>query len=176
MSNRRLKRSLPTPSAIAGRSKEPSMQRTIALVSLTLALLLSLAIGVQAQDDGAINSDVSLTVYNQGTALVQDRRTFTLSEGENIVNFTDVAALIDATSVVLSSITDPEGMQVLEQNYIYDLVDVTALLNRYLDQRIEVFTADGATFEGQLLSVGMSTIILREDDGNVAAIDRKSVV
>src|SRR5829696_8267805 len=97
-------------------------------------------------------SDVSLTVYNQGTALVQDRRAFTLQAGENVVNFTDVAAQIEPTSVVLKSLTEANAMAVMEQNYVYDLVDQTALLQRYLDEQIELVTQDGTVFSGALLS------------------------
>ena len=66
------------------------------------------------QSDG-----VNLTIYNQGTALVQDRRTFNLQQGVSTLNFTDVAASIDATSVSFKSLTDPAGTSVLEQNYVY---------------------------------------------------------
>src|SRR5580765_7266700 len=99
------------------------------------------------QSDG-----VNLTIYNQGTALVQDRRTFNLQQGISTLNFTDVAASIDATSVSFKSLTDPAGTSVLEQNYVYDLVGSSALLERYLDQQIDIVTKDGTKFSGQLLS------------------------
>src|SRR5688572_15066472 len=63
---------------------------------------------------------ISLTVYNEGTALVIDRRTFELQQGLNEINFTDVAAQIDPTSVNFKSLTDPNTF-VVEQNYRYDL-------------------------------------------------------
>ncbi len=47
-------------------------------------LLAGLAFGgVQAQDapPDPTADGVSITVYNQGTALVRDRRTFTLTQG-----------------------------------------------------------------------------------------------
>src|SRR5687768_17219167 len=95
------------------------------IVTLGICLLASLVIGgVQAQETppGTPQQDgVSLTVYNQGTALVQDRRTFDLTQGDSVVNFTDVAATIDATSVTIKSLTDPDGTVVLEQNYVFDL-------------------------------------------------------
>ncbi len=116
------------------------------------------------------SSSVSLTVYNQGTALVQDRRSFDLRSGENAIDFTDVAASIDSTSVSFKSLTDPQGTSVLEQNYAYDLVNSSALLARYIDQRIEVTTDDGTQYAGQLLSGQGGDIILRQDDGQVAVV------
>ena len=121
------------------------------LLSLIVGIAL-LAIGsftlVSAQDGSDSTSDtaeapperdsVALTIYNQGTALVQDRRTYTFTVGNNIINFTDVASQIDPTSVNFVSLTDPLGTSVLEQNYIYDLVGTSALLRRYVDETIRV--------------------------------------
>lgn len=135
------------------------------------ALLLCSVGALLAQEGSPVNTPasdgVALTVYNQGTALVRDRRTFTLSEGISRLDFNDVAASIDATSVTFSSLSDPQGTRVLEQNYVYDLVDGFALLKRYLDQRIRVTSADGTIYEGQLLSSRGGDIILRTDDGQV---------
>lgn len=113
---------------------------------------------------------VSITVYNQGTALVRDRRTFTLTQGESVLNFTDVAATIDATSVNIKSLTDPDGTRVLEQNYVFDLVDTSALLKRYIDQQIQVTMSDGTMYSGVLLSGAYGDIILREDGGQVVVL------
>jgi hypothetical protein len=54
----------------------------------------------------AADASLALTVYNQGSALVRDRRQFDLSRGLNEIAFSDVAATIDATSVLFKSLTD----------------------------------------------------------------------
>ena len=122
------------------------------------------------QSDG-----VNLTIYNQGTALVQDRRTFRLKSGIGMLDFTDVAASIDSTSVSFKSLTDPAGTSVLEQNYVYDLVGSGALLERYLDQQIDIVTNDGTTFSGQLLSGRNGEIILKQADGQVTVVSQTNV-
>jgi hypothetical protein len=139
---------------------------------LTFVVALGIMTGLAFSSVGAqdASNGVSLTIYNQGTALVQDRRTFTFNEGENTLDFTDVAASIDATSVSFKSLTDPLGTTVLEQNYVYDLVGSGALLERYLDEQIQVITEDGTVFTGQLLSGRNGEIILRGDDGQVTVI------
>ncbi|MCA9912252.1 MAG: DUF4139 domain-containing protein [Anaerolineae bacterium] len=147
------------------------------LLTAAAALVGSFALVVNAQDDVSTSSSsnsperdsVALTIYNQGTALVQDRRTFSLSQGNNLINFTDVASSIDPTSVTFVSLTDPAGTTVLEQNYVYDLVNSSALLQRYVDETIQVTTIDGQVFRGQLLS-GRSEIILRTEDGQVVVV------
>lgn len=141
------------------------------MVTLTLVVMLAGAALTAAQDATPPQDGVSVTVYNQGTALVQDRRTFELEAGINLLDFTDVAGLIDPTSVSFSSLTDPDGTVVLEQNYVYDLVNSEALLARYLDETIEVTTTlDGTTFRGQLLSGRGGEIILRTDSGEVVVV------
>ena len=138
------------------------MREIIFLFGTLMAMMMTFSTVTKAQD--TTSDGVSLTIYNQGTALVQDRRTFDLQSGENTLDFTDVAASIDATSVSFKSLTDPAGTSVLEQNYVYDLVGSSALLERYLDQQIDIVTNDGTTFSGQLLSGRNGEIILRQAD------------
>ena len=75
------------------------MRKKFALL-LSIAALASITLSSAAQETPTPDpvppqaDGVSIAVYNRGTALVQDRRTFTLEEGESIVNFTDVAATI----------------------------------------------------------------------------------
>ncbi|GIL13317.1 MAG: hypothetical protein BroJett038_20370 [Chloroflexota bacterium] len=121
-------------------------------------------------------ANISLTIYNQGTALVRDRRTVELAEGLNTLEFRDVTALIDATSVTLQA----AGAAVLEQNFLFDLVGADALLRRYLEQTIELTTEDGARFVGTLLNAPSrggdpfnnqtSELILQQADGQVAVV------
>jgi len=145
------------------------------LVGILLTTLLVGGVFVQAQDTPE-SDGVSVTVYNQGTALVQDRRTLNFEAGVNTINFTDVASQIDATSVSFQSITDPEGTSVLEQNYVYDLVNSEALLERYVDQVISITTIlDGQTFTGTLLSGRGGSIILQQDNGEVIVIASQNV-
>ncbi len=147
------------------------MRKIVLTVCVMAVFATAFAIAPAGAQDSAPASDgVSLTIYNQGTALVQDRRTFNLEAGINSLDFTDVASSIDATSVSFKSLTDPEGTTVLEQNYVYDLVGSGALLERYVDEQIEVVTDDGTTFSGQLLSGRNGEIILRNGDGQVIVI------
>lgn len=113
---------------------------------------------------------VAVTIYNSGSALVHDRRAFALQAGENRIDFTDVAEQIDPTSVIFRSQTDPAGTVVLEQNFAYDLVDLRALLVRYLDQPIELVTEDGSFYSGALLSGRGEEVILRGENGGLFAV------
>lgn len=151
---------------------------TVLLAGVMLAAMVVGTAGAQeATAEPAVpqSDGVNLTIYNQGTALVQDRRTFALQAGVSTLDFTDVAASIDATSVSFKSLTDPNGTSVLEQNYVYDLVGSGALLERYLDQQIEIVTEDGTTFSGQLLSGRNGEIILKQADGQVTVVSQSVI-
>ena len=134
---------------------------------VSLAILLCgglLTAGAQESDS------IAVTVYNEGTALIRDQRTLTLEAGLNTIDFRDVAATIDATSVTFQSLTDPAGTVVLEQNYIYDLVNSGALLTRYLDETIIVTAADGTLYSGELLSGRHGEAILRTAEGEIVVV------
>jgi hypothetical protein len=155
----------------------------------TLPVLTLLALGVACTSLGLGNDTpgprrtstveaaaggLALTVYNQGTALVRDRRQFDLDQGVNELRFGDVAASIDPTSVLFASLTDPHGTSVLEQNYEFDLVGAAALLEKYIDQEIRVVTQDGTLYTGRLLS-GRGDVILQDEDGRVTVVGADDV-
>jgi hypothetical protein len=118
---------------------------------------------------GAKSAGVDITVYNQNVALVKDKRTLALKLGMNEVRFTDVASQIDPTSVQFTSLTDPNGTRVIEQNYAYDIVGSAKILQKYLDQNVSLVTEDGTRYSGKLLS-GSDDIILQSDDGQVTTV------
>src|ERR1700681_732850 len=67
-----------------------------------------------------------------GYAMVSQDRKVSLSSGRTQLRFTDVAALIDPTTVQFISLSDPENTRVLEQNFQFDLVSTQKLLSRYV--------------------------------------------
>ena len=156
------------------------MRRIVSTTSLACLLLsIGIVLSVFGQDvpQGRLVRDdgVSVTIYNRGSALIQDRRTFDLVSGLNTVDFSDVAARIDSTSVSFRSLSDPFGTRVLEQNYVFDLVNSTGLLNRYLDETIAVTTQEGSTFIGQLVGSRNREIILRLEDGKVMVLSISTI-
>jgi len=82
----------------------------------------------------AAETSLALTVYNQGSALVRDRRRFTFQEGFNEIAFSHVAASIDPTSVLFKSLSDGEGLAVLEQNYEWLITKPTLVWHLLADR------------------------------------------
>ena len=147
------------------------MKQLSRLFIISIVIISTISIGL-AQDE--TEPQVSLTIYNEGSALVRDIRVFDVGTGIQTLDFTDVASGIDTTSVSLVSVTNPDGVRVLEQNYVYDLVDGDALLRKYIDEEIEV-TLDDATnsvVSGTLLAADGGQIILQTADGRVMTLRR----
>lgn len=117
-----------------------------------------------------------VTVYNDDLALVRDIRTMrTLREGLNEVRFEDVPGRIDPTSVTFTSLTDPVGTQVLDQNYEYDLVSSDKLLARYVDKDVAVISKSEHVHLGRLVGFDADQVILRGTGDQVQMVPRAEV-
>ncbi|MCX5800999.1 MAG: DUF4139 domain-containing protein [Candidatus Eisenbacteria bacterium] len=124
-----------------------------------------------------VMGEVAVTVYNENIALVKELRKMSFPRGESQVEFRDVAARIDPTSVHFVSKTNPKSVSILEQNYEYDLVSAAKILQKYVDNRITVFTKDEKVFEGTLLSFDAQNLVLgpEEKQGPVTVVSRENV-
>jgi hypothetical protein len=80
--------------------------------------------------------DLAVTVYNSNVALVRDVREIHLPSGTFPLKFEDVAASINPATVHFRSITDSQRLNVLEQNYEYDLLDPAKLLMKYVGREV----------------------------------------
>lgn len=126
----------------------------------------------------SLPSSTELTVYNQGFALVKERRQLDLKAGVQNVAIEDVAQLIEANSVGIRSVSDPGSFTVLEQNYQYDLISVQAILAKAVGKRI-VFNRvlpDGKVerIVGTLIS--SPTAVVGNADGGSGAVWNGMVV
>jgi hypothetical protein len=131
---------------------------------------------------GAISPEYYRPLPGQGTppamgvpgyAMVRQERAVQLGAGRSQIRFTDVAALIDPTTVTFTSLTDP-ATRVLEQNFQFDLVSTDKLLLKYIDRPITVERNVGGggiiSTTGTLLS-SVSGLVLRGADGNITALN-----
>lgn len=113
-----------------------------------------------------------------GYAVVRHERAIALDRGRNSVRFSDVAALIDPTTVTFESLTDPRGTSVIEQNFQFDLVNQEKLLQKYMDRAITVDQIRGSgvdSFSGTLLSTA-GALVLRGEDGTIQTLPHNAGV
>src|SRR5260370_13256574 len=125
-------------------------------------IVLAALVGLAATDAGAVATptritradqrDVMVTIYNGNLGLVKDVREARFPEGLAEVQFADVAALIDPTTVHLKSLTEPAGLRILEQNYEYDLLTSQKLMEKYVGRKVRLYQGDGTFHEATLLS------------------------
>jgi hypothetical protein len=79
---------------------------------------------------------VEITVYNQNFGLVKEVRTVSLRAGVQELRLEDVAAFIDPTTVGFRALTPGIQLNVLEQNYQYDLLTTGSLLSKSIGKRV----------------------------------------
>lgn len=162
---------------------------------MTARLLPTCALALTMTAAAADRKDLSLTIYSSaapgqlsvaalssghanlpGYALVRERRPMQLPSGQGEVRFSDVAKLIDPTTVAFASLTDPVGTRVIEQNFEFDLVSAEKLRQRYIGERITVEQQQGdrvVRISGILLS-GQNGLILQLDGGEVLTLTQYS--
>ncbi len=119
---------------------------------------------------------LAVTVYNHDLGLVRERRVLDLERGETVYSFTGVAARIDPTSVHFRPVDGKGGLEVLEQNFEYDLVSGEKIYEKYLDHPVEVFFArSGDLLEGVLLSARGGTLVLQDREGGRLSVVQSDV-
>jgi len=128
--------------------------RTPVLASLLIGALV--AGGPAAAAPVSVTRDdqreVMVTIYNGNLGLVKDLREVRFPSGQSEVQFMDVAALIDPTTVHLKSTTDAPGLKILEQNYEYDLLTSQKLMEKYVGRKVRLYQNDGTYHDATLLS------------------------
>jgi hypothetical protein len=115
--------------------------------------------------------DLKVTVYNSDMGVVRDTRSTELTKGTNLISMDEIAARIDPTSVKVTF--DGRGrIEVLEQNFEYDLIGPDRLLQKYLEHEIDVTTEDGAEYRGTLLGFDSRNLVLAVSEGRTAIVSQ----
>lgn len=103
-----------------------------------------------------------------GYAIVRQDRAVQLQAGRSTLRFTDVAALIDPTTVTFTSLSDPAA-RVLEQDFQFDLVSTTRMLQRFIDREVTVQLSPERSLRGTLLAAG-DDVVVRGADGTITSL------
>jgi len=139
------------------------------LVGLTLVAAPAFA---QSATSSSAQGEVSVTIYNNNLALVQDARTITVPQGRSRQEFPDVSAQIRPETVTLSG----AGLAIVEQNFDYDLLSPDKLMEKAVGQVVTIVRTNPAsgveTREqarvlaangGIVLQIGQRIEVLRDD-------------
>lgn len=141
----------------------------------TVAILLSLVVsqGIGQIASSGERTAVDLTIYNQNLSLIREERSFAFPSGISKAVVPDIPSTIDGTSLHFVSLTDARSVKVLEQNYQFDLVSQSKVLEKYVGREIEFVRLNESTKTeysvfGKLLAAGFGG-----RDGMIAEINGK---
>lgn len=112
---------------------------------------------------------IEITVYNANFGLVKEVRTVTLAKGRQELRVEDVPSAIDPTSVGIKSLSANMPIEMLEQNYQYDLLSPDSILAKSVGKRVrfrqQLQNGQQVVTEGVLLSLG--NLVIKTDDGRI---------
>jgi hypothetical protein len=101
--------------------------------------------------------------------LVKDTRLIDLKPGVLELKFMDVAAKIDPTTVHIKSLIKESSLNVLEQNYEYDLLNPQKLLEKFVGQKVQLATINPETKREEIVEA----TLLSTQGGNIFQIGDK---
>jgi hypothetical protein len=117
--------------------------------------------------------DLAVTVYNSNIALVRDVRQIHLPSGTFPLHFEDVAASINPATVHFRSLVDPSKLNVIEQNYEFDLLDPQKLLQKYVGKEVTLVRPEKDA--GSTRWVETKAVLLANNGGPVWKIGNEIV-
>src|SRR5688572_5801696 len=85
--------------------------------------------------------DIAVTIYNNNRALVEDKRQLDLPAGRSRQEFRDVSAQIEPATVTLTG----RGIGIVEQNFDFDLLSPTALMQKAVGQMVTLVRTNPGT-------------------------------
>jgi hypothetical protein len=131
---------------------------------------------------GAAERALSVTIYTDDLALVQDRRDIEVKDGRQRIEFQDVSAQIRPETVSLSA----ADIAIVEQNFDFDLLTPAKLMEKAVGQEVTIVRVNPATGAetreqaqvlatngGVVLKIGQRIEVLRDDGLPVRVIFNK---
>jgi hypothetical protein len=146
------------------------MIKSFPTVSLIVVLVLA-GLASEARAQTVMSSteqdqkELAITVYNSNVALVRDVRRVRLPGGVIDLRYMDIAAQVNPATVHIVSLTAPKELNVLEQDYEYDLLSPQKLLQKYVGKEltlIRMVTENNSTKE-----VPVKAVLLADNEGPV---------
>src|ERR1700684_3260038 len=150
------------------------------LLAVAITGLHSSAVTLEKPSTLADQRQINVTIYNSNLALIHDRRRIALERGETRLAWRDVSAQLDGTSSLLESITSPGTVSLLEQNFNFDLLRPSALLEKAVGSTVIVIhnhpvAGQPAEERAKLLSTNEGVILQYADRIETSLYDSRIV-
>jgi hypothetical protein len=127
---------------------------------------------VTADPDATAQGDVSVTIYNNDQALVQDVRQLQIAAGRSRISFPDVSAQIRPETLSFAA----ADTAIVEQNFDFDLLTPGKLMEKAIGQTVTLLRTNPATGQetreratvlsvagGVVVQIGDRIEVLRDD-------------
>ncbi len=128
--------------------------KTVIVLALTL-FVASVGFAAELKAAGSSTAEdrtsLAITIYNSNIGLVKDQRTVRLKKGAGPLRFMDVAEQVMPATVHMKSLTSPDGLRILEQNYEYDLLNPQKLLDKYVGREVKLYQKNPYTDKEELV-------------------------
>jgi len=146
------------------------MKKSIILITIfTFFLLFQIVHAAPVTSTLKDQQNVAITIYNSNIGLVKDTRLIDLKTGIQELKFMDVAAKIDPTTVHIKSLINGSSLDILEQNYEYDLLSPQKLLDKFVGQKVQLATINPETKKEEIVEA----TLLSTQGGNIFQIGDK---
>ncbi|MEM7666661.1 MAG: DUF4139 domain-containing protein [Pseudomonadota bacterium] len=122
---------------------QSTLARAIKVAALSGAALLTTTAASQSvpDPDETAQGDVSVTIYNNNLALVQDVRQLDIAQGRSRVEFPDVSAQIRPQTLSFFA----PNTTIIEQNFDFDLLTPTKMMEKAIGQTVTLLRTNPAT-------------------------------
>jgi hypothetical protein len=134
------------------------LKRRAIAIAVTSLISATATLGAAAMDNKNIENQidesrstlsdqqaVAVTIYNQDLALVKDTRKVNLKTGLNALALRDVSAQMRPETALLRSINAPGSLNLLEQNFDFDLLTPQKMLEKYVGKTVSIIKTNPAT-------------------------------
>lgn len=112
------------------------------LFAATLFAATAFALPALAQEqEESVQGDVSVTIYQNNQALVQDIRNLNIGRGRTRIEFPDVSAQIRPATLSFNA----DGTAIVEQNFDFDLLTPQKLMEKAIGQTVTLVRTNPAT-------------------------------
>jgi hypothetical protein len=107
---------------------------------------------------------VAVTIYNENLALVKDTRHVSLPDGTHALALREVSAQLRPETAQLRSVSHPNALALVEQNFDFDLLTPEKLLQKYIGRKVRVIKTHPTTGaekveEAQVLSATQGVVL-----------------
>ncbi len=130
------------------------------------------ALATFAGASNAQERSLSITIYTNGQALVEDVRALPFQDGRQRIELPEVSARIQPETATLNA----EGVEIVEQNFDFDLLTPSKMMEKAVGSRVRIVRTNPATGretietaevlsanEGVVLKIGDRIEVLRDD-------------